>query len=117
LFHQAHGKKATLTAVYPPGRFGALDLDKKNKVKTFKEKPKGDGAMINGGFFVLEPSVLSLIRDDQTIWEREPLEKLAQVGQMMAYRHEGFWQPMDTQRDKNYLEQLWASGTAPWKNW
>ena len=116
-FHRIHGKKATLTAVYPPGRFGALDLDKQNRVKTFKEKPKGDGGMINGGFFVLSPSVLSLIRDDDTIWEREPLEKLAKGGQMMAYRHEGFWQPMDTLRDKNYLEELWNSGKAPWKVW
>ena len=116
-FHKKHGKKATLTAVYPPGRFGALDLDKNNKVKTFKEKPKGDRGMINGGFFVLSPSVLSLILDDHTIWEREPLEMLAKGGQMMAYRHEGFWQPMDTLRDKNHLEELWNSGRAPWKVW
>lgn len=116
-FHEEHGKKATLTAVYPPGRFGALDIGKKGNVKTFQEKPKGDGGMINGGFFVLTPSALSVIRDDQTIWEREPLEKLAKTGQMMAYRHEGFWQPMDTQRDKNLLEELWNSGQAPWKVW
>jgi len=116
-FHEAHGKKATLTAVYPPGRFGAMDLGKKGNVRTFKEKPKGDGGMINGGFFVLSPSVLSFIRDDQTIWEREPLEKLAKAGQMMAYRHEGFWQPMDTQRDKKLLEELWAAGKAPWQVW
>ena len=116
-FHQEHGKKATLTAVYPPGRFGALDIGKKGNVRNFQEKPKGDGGMINGGFFVLSPSVLSVIRDDQTIWEREPLEKLAKTKQMMAYRHEGFWQPMDTQRDKNLLEELWNSGQAPWKVW
>lgn len=116
-FHEKHGKKATLTAVYPPGRFGALDIGKKGNVKTFQEKPKGDGGMINGGFFVLKPSALAVIRDDQTIWEREPLEKLAKTGQMMAYRHEGFWQPMDTQRDKNLLEDLWTAGKAPWKVW
>lgn len=116
-FHEEHGKKATLTAVYPPGRFGALDIGKNGNVKTFQEKPKGDGGMINGGFFVLSPSVLSVIRDNQTIWEREPLEKLAKTKQMMAYRHEGFWQPMDTQRDKNLLEELWNSGQAPWKVW
>jgi len=116
-FHEKHGKKATLTAVYPPGRFGALDIGEKENVRTFQEKPKGDGGMINGGFFVLNPSALSVIRDDQTIWEREPLEKLAKTGQMMAYRHEDFWQPMDTQRDKNYLEELWNSGKAPWKVW
>ena len=114
-FHEGHGKKATLTAVYPPGRFGALDIGIKGNVKTFREKPKGDGGMINGGFFVLNPSALTVIRDDQTIWEREPLEKLAKTKQMMAYRHEGFWQPMDTQRDKNLLEELWTAGKAPWK--
>jgi len=116
-FHERHGKKATLTAVYPPGRFGALDIGNKGNVKTFQEKPKGDGGMINGGFFMLSPATLSLIRDDQTIWEREPLEKLAKTGQMMAYRHEGFWRPMDTQRDKNFLEELWTAGKAPWKVW
>ena len=116
-FHEGHGKKATLTAVYPPGRFGALNIGKKGNVKTFQEKPKGDGGMINGGFFVLNPSVLSVIRDDQTIWEREPLEKLAKTGQMLAYRHSSFWHPMDTQWDKNYLEALWGAGKAPWKVW
>ena len=116
-FHEGHGKKATLTAVYPPGRFGALNIGKKGNVKTFQEKPKGDGGMINGGFFVLNPSVLSVIRDDQTIWEREPLEKLAKTGQMLADRHSSFWHPMDTQWDKNYLEALWGAGKAPWKVW
>jgi glucose-1-phosphate cytidylyltransferase len=115
-FHRQQSVKATLTAVYPPGRFGALDIAG-NKVTTFQEKPKGDGGMINGGFFVLSPSVLSLLKDDETVWEREPLESLANSGQMGAYEHRGFWQPMDTLRDKNYLEDLWSSGNAPWKLW
>jgi glucose-1-phosphate cytidylyltransferase len=115
-FHKKHSLKATLTAVYPPGRFGALDITN-NKVTTFKEKPKGDGGMINGGFFVLSPDVLSLIHDDSTIWEQGPLETLAKEGQVVAYEHSGFWQPMDTLRDKNYLEELWASNKAPWKIW
>lgn len=116
-FHKAHGKKATVTAVYQPGRFGALDIRKNGYVKTFKEKPRGDGGMINGGFFILSPSVISTIRDDKTIWEREPMEQLAKTGNLKAYRHEGFWQPMDTQRDKNLLEEHWMSGKAPWKVW
>lgn len=115
-FHRAHGRLATLTATYPPGRFGALDIND-HLVSSFKEKPKGDGGMINGGFFVLSPKVLDLIEGDQTVWEREPLEKLADEKQLAAYRHEGFWQPMDTLRDKNYLEDLWQSGRAPWKMW
>ena len=115
-FHRQQGVKATLTAVYPPGRFGALDISG-HKVTTFQEKPKGDGGMINGGFFVLSPSVLGLLKDDETIWEKEPLESLAKSGQMSAYEHRGFWQPMDTLRDKNYLESLWASDKAPWKLW
>jgi glucose-1-phosphate cytidylyltransferase len=115
-FHRTQNVKATLTAVYPPGRFGALDISD-TKVTTFKEKPKGDGGMINGGFFVLSPSVLSLIEDDTTIWEQGPLEMLAIDSQMAAYKHTGFWQPMDTLRDKNYLEELWSSGKAPWKIW
>jgi glucose-1-phosphate cytidylyltransferase len=115
-FHRAQKTKATLTAVYPPGRFGALDISE-HKVNTFKEKPKGDGGMINGGFFVLSPKVLSLLTDDLTVWEREPLESLAKSGQISAYEHSGFWQPMDTLRDKNYLEELWASGNPPWKSW
>jgi glucose-1-phosphate cytidylyltransferase len=115
-FHQKHGKDATLTATYPPGRFGALDI-RNGKVESFKEKPKGDGAMINGGFFVLSPNVLKHIKGDNTIWEQEPLMQLAADGQLMAYEHQGFWQPMDTLRDKHLLESLWAKGTAPWKTW
>jgi len=115
-FHRTSKRKATLTATLPPGRFGALDLQG-DKVMAFKEKPKGDGGLINGGFFVLSPSVIDYITDDQTIWEREPLERLAEEAQLGAYRHEGFWQPMDTLRDKTYLEELWQSGKAPWKTW
>lgn len=115
-FHKKHGKLATLTATYPPGRFGALDIQN-NQVKSFKEKPKGDGAMINGGFFVLSPQVLKYIKDDSTVWEQEPLNDLAAQGQLMAYEHRGFWQPMDTLRDKILLEKLWEEGQAPWKNW
>lgn len=115
-FHKSHGKAATLTATYPPGRFGALDI-KEGQVQSFMEKPKGDGAMINGGFFVLSPKVLSYLKDDGTIWEQEPLMQLAQDGELMAYTHNGFWQPMDTLRDKHYLESLWNSGNAPWKSW
>lgn len=115
-FHKAHGKKATLTATYPPGRFGALDI-KKGQVLSFKEKPKGDGAMINGGFFVLSPKVLDEITDDASIWEQEPLMNLAAAGDLMAYEHQGFWQPMDTLRDKHFLESLWDSGKAPWQTW
>lgn len=115
-FHKSHGKQATLTATYPPGRFGALDI-KAGQVNSFKEKPKGDGAMINGGFFVLSPKVLERISGDDCVWEQEPLMSLADDGQLMAFEHEGFWQPMDTLRDKNHLESLWQSGKAPWKNW
>jgi glucose-1-phosphate cytidylyltransferase len=115
-FHRASKLKATLTATLPPGRFGALDL-KDNKVMAFKEKPKGDGGLINGGFFVLSPDVLRYIDGDTSIWEREPLERLAKEGQLGAYEHGGFWQPMDTLRDKTYLEELWQSGQAPWKVW
>jgi glucose-1-phosphate cytidylyltransferase len=115
-FHRKHGKLATLTAVTPPGRFGALDIQQR-QVMNFREKPKGDGAMINGGFFVLSPKVLGQIKGDQTIWEQEPLMKLAEDGQLMAYEHHGFWQPMDTLRDKHHLEDLWLSGKAPWKKW
>ncbi len=116
-FHQAQGLQATLTATYPPGRFGAIDISADNRVSQFKEKPKGDGGLINGGFFVLSPSVIGLIDGDDTLWEREPLEALAAQGQLAAYRHEGFWQPMDTLRDKIHLEQLWQDNTAPWKVW
>lgn len=116
-FHKGHGKKATLTAVHPPGRFGAVDINSNHQITSFIEKPKGDGGMINGGFFVLSPDVINFIKDDSTIWEREPLEDLARQSEMMAYQHHGFWQPMDTLRDKNHLEELWASGSAPWKSW
>lgn len=115
-FHRAHGKAATLTATYPPGRFGALDI-RDRQVHSFKEKPQGDGAMINGGFFVLKPAVLDYIDGDSSTWEQEPLMRLAAEGQLMAYEHQGFWQPMDTLRDKHLLEELWASGKAPWKVW
>ncbi len=116
-FHRAQGTQATLTAVLPPGRFGALDIKLDHRISTFKEKPQGDGSWVNGGFFVLEPEVFNLLRSDADIWEREPLEKLANTGQLAAYRHEGFWQPMDTLRDKMQLEELWAAGKAPWKVW
>jgi glucose-1-phosphate cytidylyltransferase len=115
-FHRHHGKAATLTAVYPPGRFGALDIVD-GRVRSFKEKPQGDGALVNGGFFVLKPRVLDLIADDATIWEREPLMQLAAADELMAFQHTGFWQPMDTLRDKHLLEELWATGKAPWKVW
>lgn len=115
-FHHRHGKAATLTATYPPGRFGALDIHE-SQVVSFKEKPKGDGGMINGGFFVLSPQVLNYIDGDSTIWEQEPLNRLAEDGELMSYVHDGFWQPMDTLRDKQLLEELWASGRAPWKKW
>ena len=115
-FHRQHGKLATVTSTYPPGRFGALNI-KGPKVISFQEKPKSDGAGINGGFFVLSPKVLSLIQDDSTIWEQEPLMSLAQAGELMAYHHDGFWHPMGTLRDKHLLEDLWSSGKAPWKQW
>jgi glucose-1-phosphate cytidylyltransferase len=116
-YHRRQGVSATLTAARPPGRFGALDLDENGRVRQFKEKPSGDGGMINGGFFVLSPRVFDLIEGDRVIWEREPLENLAATGQLAAYRHDGFWQPMDTLRDKTHLEELWSSGAAPWKIW
>jgi len=115
-FHKSHGKKATLTGTFPPGRFGALDI-KNGKVNSFKEKPRGDGAMINGGFFVLSPQVLTLIDGDSCTWEQEPLKALAEQDELMAYEHHGFWQPMDTLRDKVHLEELWQAGKAPWKIW
>jgi len=115
-FHNKHDKDATLTAVYPPGRFGALDI-KKNQVKKFTEKPKGDGALINGGFFVLSPKVLERISGDDSSWEKEPLRNLAKEGNLMAFTHKGFWQPMDTLRDKIYLQKLWDEGNPPWKSW
>jgi glucose-1-phosphate cytidylyltransferase len=116
-FHKKHGKYATVTAVQPSGRFGALELNEEDIVSSFREKPKGDGVWINGGFFVLEPQVFNYIEGDHTIWEREPLENLARDGQLMAYRHTGFWRPMDTLRDKRELEALWQSGDPPWKVW
>lgn len=116
-FHKSHGKIATVTSTQPSGRFGALDLTAQNQVKGFQEKPKGDGSWINAGFFVLQPEVFNYIDDDQTIFEKEPLEELALEGQLMARKHEGFWQPMDTLRDKNNLEELWVKDSAPWKVW
>lgn len=115
-FHQKHGRLATVTAVQPPGRYGALDRSGE-LVTGFTEKPRGDGGLINGGFFVLSPRCIDLIEGDQTSWEGVPLTRLATVGQLMAFEHNGFWQPMDTLRDKNYLEELWVSGKAPWKVW
>lgn len=115
-FHRRHGRAATVTATYPPGRFGSIDV-RGDRVVSFREKLRGDGAAVNGGFFVLSPVVLSYLSDDQTVWEHEPLMRLAQDGELMAYQHEGFWQPMDTLRDKTLLDDLWASGRAPWKKW
>jgi len=115
-FHKAHGKLATVTAVQPPGRYGALTVEG-NRVSGFTEKPRGDGGRINGGFLVLSPKVLTLIAGDETSWEADPLEQLATNGGLMAFEHDGFWQPMDTLRDKNHLEALWQSGEAPWKQW
>jgi|TARA_B110000263_G_C15185331_1_gene453519 glucose-1-phosphate cytidylyltransferase len=115
-FHRQHEKMVTLTATYPPGRFGALEI-KEKIVESFQEKPRGDGALINGGFFVLSPKALDYIEDNNTVWEQEPLKILAENGELMAFQHPGFWQPLDTLRDKNYLEELWAKGKAPWKIW
>jgi len=115
-FHRVQNVKATLTAIQPPGRFGSLVLDGE-RVTNFQEKPRGDGGWINGGFFVCSPDVLSYIDSDATVWERDPLERLARERQLAAYFHRGFWQPMDTLRDKNHLEELWASGSPPWKIW
>lgn len=115
-FHQQHGKAATVTAVQPPGRYGAI-VRNGNAVKGFQEKPPGDGAWINGGFFVLNPKVLEYIEGDKTSWESAPLEAIARKGELEAFEHHGFWQPMDTLRDKNHLEALWDSGDAPWKTW
>lgn len=117
-FHRSQSTLATLTAVQPPGRFGAFTMGSdESKIRAFHEKPRGDSAWVNGGYFVLEPKVIDYIADDFTVWEREPMERLAQEGQMSAYKHEGFWQPMDTIRDRNYLEGLWKSDEAPWKTW
>lgn len=114
-FHREHGKLGTMTAVQPPGRFGAIDIDGQ-RIVSFKEKPQGDGGWINGGYFVLSPKVIDYIAGDSTVWEKEPMEKLARNNQMDAYFHSGFWQPMDTLRDKVLLEDLWQAGTAPWKS-
>jgi glucose-1-phosphate cytidylyltransferase len=115
-FHRSHGKLATVTAVRPPGRYGAIER-RGETVVGFTEKPPGDGGLINGGYFVLSPKCLDVIEGDDTSWEGSPLVRLAAMGQMMAYEHRGFWQPMDTLREKNMLEDLWASGKAPWKVW
>jgi len=115
-FHKNHGRKATLTAVQPPGRFGALNLDG-STVRSFQEKPVGDGGFINGGFFVLKPEVIEYIEGDSTVWEKSPMEALARDGEMSAFIHRGFWQPMDTLRDKQHLEELWNSAQPPWKIW
>ncbi|MGV6806948.1 MAG: glucose-1-phosphate cytidylyltransferase [bacterium] len=117
-FHKSQGNLATLTAVQPPGRFGAFQLgSQSNKVPSFQEKPDGDGAWVNSGFFVLEPGVLDYIEGDSTVWEKGPLENLAEQGELNAFRHHGFWQPMDTLRDKHVLDDLWSGGNAPWKTW
>lgn len=115
-FHGQHGTLATVTVVQPPGRFGAVNLDG-HLIKSFEEKPRGDGGWINGGFFVLSPKVIDYIDGDDTVWERQPMQKLALSGNLAAFLHGGFWHAMDTLRDKNYLEDLWASGSAPWKKW
>jgi glucose-1-phosphate cytidylyltransferase len=117
-FHQEQKTLATLTAVQPPGRFGILNLlEEESKISSFQEKPQGDGTWINGGYFVLEPEVIDFINDDATVWEQEPLGKLSEMQQLSAYRHNGFWHPMDTLRDKQSLEEMWHSGKAPWKTW
>jgi len=115
-FHKKHGKKATVTAVYPTARFGALKIED-DLVSGFEEKPKGDGGFVNGGFFILSPKVLELIDGQDCVWEKEPLTRLAEMGELKAFNHEGFWQPMDTLRDKIFLEELWETGKAPWKQW
>jgi glucose-1-phosphate cytidylyltransferase len=115
-FHKSHGKLGTMTAVRPPGRFGVIDMEGQ-RITSFREKPQGDGSWINGGFFVLSPKVIGYIRDDSTIWEKEPMERLAGENQLDAFMHHGFWQPMDTLRDRMYLEELYTTGNAPWKSW
>lgn len=116
-FHFQHGKGVTVTSVQPLGRFGALDLNEHNEIQGFREKPRGDGSWINAGFFVMEPMIFNYLADDSTVLEQQPLESLASDRELMAYKHDGFWYPMDTLRDKNYLESLWKSGNAPWKIW
>lgn len=115
-FHRSEGRLATVTAVQPPGRFGAMQVES-GRVRAFQEKPSGDGGWINGGFFVVSPQVGNYIEGDDTIWERDPLQRLAAEDQLASFEHSGFWHPMDTMRDKNYLEELWATGRAPWKVW
>ena len=116
-FHNKTNSKATVTTVKPPGRYGAVILNESSDVISFQEKPKGEGGWINGGFFVLEPSIFEYIESDMTMWEEEPLKSLSKEGYLSAYKHEGFWHPMDTLRDKNYLENLWINNKAPWKTW
>lgn len=117
-FHRGHGHDATMTVVQPPGRFGAVTLHEgQTLIERFKEKPRGDGAWVNGGFFVLEPDAIDRIEGDETVWEQAPLRSLAHAGELAAFRHDGFWQPMDTLHDKTLLESLWSSGQAPWKLW
>lgn len=116
-FHKQHGKLCTVTTVQPSGRFGAINLGSNSEVTSFAEKPKGDGAWINGGFFVCEPAVIDYIAEDATSWEKEPMEQIATHGQMMSFKHEGFWKPMDTLRDRLELDKEWRNGTALWKNW
>jgi len=116
-FHNSHQKLATVTAVRPPGRYGALNINSSDAVESFQEKPEGDGSWINGGFFVLSPKVLEFISDDKTLWEEEPLETLSSINQLSAYKHHGFWQPMDTIREKSILEQMFQNGEAPWVKW
>lgn len=116
-FHKSHGKIATMTAINVGQRFGVLDINEKNEINSFREKSDDDGSMINGGFMVLNPEIFQYIKDDSTVFEKDPLEKVAYMGELMAYKHEGFWKCMDTQRDKQQLEELWESGEAPWKKW
>lgn len=116
-FHKKHGKKITMTSIQPEGRFGALKIEENNKITSFLEKPKGDGAWINGGFFVCDPSVVNYIADDSTTFEKEPLENLAKDGELFSYKHDGFWKCMDTLRDKNQLNEMWANNKAKWKTW
>jgi glucose-1-phosphate cytidylyltransferase len=116
-YHQSHGKYATITSTQPVGRFGTLDIDEYNQVQQFREKVKGDGSWVSAGFFVMGPEIFTYLTNDSTVLENEPLEQLAANGQLMSYKHEGFWQPMDTMRDKNLLESLWKSNKAPWRTW
>jgi len=116
-FHKKQKKICTVTAVQNPGKFGSIATNEDGIVNSFMEKPKGDGSLINAGFFVLSPKIFDYLEDDTTIWEQQPLQRLASDGELMAYEHQGFWQPMDTLRDKTYLDELWSSGSAPWKTW